>query len=257
MKKRLVSSIMAVVLMMSMILGMASAVEVATTTVYKYSGTKEITLDGDGNQDTSCVQVQDTSTWGNMEFSADDVLYGTITPKASATNGYIPAINGFNSSWGGWQAAQGSWVNAGENGSITATVQDIMDANSITSIDDFGGLIFQIWGTTGDSFDWTFEIQQAGTVEMEPNQTYVQTTEDGSAARFVMLISEELAENSSEVSFEISNGTSSVTKTSTYCYDSISAAGAKLTAPEGYVFVAYAVTGIPSGVSLTCEITVE
>ena len=254
MKKRFLSFFMALVLMMYMMFGMAMAVEVETTTIVgTWSGTKTV-ADGD----TSCVQVDNKAAfdWATITLEPTDTLVGNVEAASTNAAGFIPAINGYTSSWGGWAAVQGEWCE-GTSASLTTTVQDVMDVNGVTTISEFGGLIWQVWGSEGDTFDWDFEIQRTGTIDMEVNQTYVQTTEDGSAARFVMLISEELAENSSEVSFNISNGTSSVTRTSTSCYDSISAAGAQLTAPEGYVFVAYAVTGIPSGVSVTCEITVE
>ena len=57
------------------------------------------------------------------------------------TTSWKPAFCGFTSSWGSWQSDAGT-----ENSlEFTTTVQKLMDANGIASIDDFGGLIFQIW----------------------------------------------------------------------------------------------------------------
>lgn len=95
--------------------------------------------------------------------------------------------------------------------------------------------------------------------ELEPGTLYKQSTAvtDGTySTRFVQLISEDDANAASEVSFTLNNGTSDAVKTSTKCYTSVSAAGDTIIAPDGYVFVAYAITGIPEGITITasCEL---
>ena len=90
--------------------------------------------------------------------------------------------------------------------------------------------------------------------EMEVGTLYAQTAyvpgPDDSynyqSKRFVALISEESAASATSVVFSLTNGVSEVTRTSTKCYSSVSVAGSSIVAPEGYVFVAFAVTNIPN-----------
>lgn len=83
------------------------------------------------------------------------------------------AFNGFNTSWGGWSSV------SGEAGvlELEATVQDIMDANGITDITEFGGYIFQVWNTElGDQIEYTLTVN--GEVYKEGTHT-VATGDDG------------------------------------------------------------------------------
>lgn len=91
------------------------------------------------------------------------------------------------------------------------------------------------------------------TPAIRPNVTYKQETAVANgvkSVRFVQLISEERAESVSSVSFTLTNGTASTSVTTNKCYDAVSAAGATITAPEGYVFVAVAVKNVPADVDL-------
>ncbi|MBQ8883361.1 MAG: hypothetical protein IJ031_02025 [Oscillospiraceae bacterium] len=84
---------------------------------------------------------------------------------------------------------------------------------------------------------------------------YEQQTNDGSACRGVMYIQESEVENIESVDFYFSNDGGATTKkvSSTKYYESVSVGGNIMTAPEGYVIVAYAITNIPDGESVTCE----
>lgn len=75
--------------------------------------------------------------------------------------------------------------------------------------------------------------------------------------RFVQLITKEQAENSSSVTYTISNGSAEVTRENSLCYSRIVVAGNTICAPDGYVFIAYAVTGVPEGIELTCQMALE
>ena len=84
---------------------------------------------------------------------------------------------------------------------------------------------------------------------------YEQQTDDGSACRGIMYIQESEVENIESVDFYFSNDGGATTKkvSSTKYYESVSVGGNNMTAPEGYVIVAYAITNIPDGESVTCE----
>ncbi|MGN0622521.1 MAG: hypothetical protein ACI4JA_01055 [Oscillospiraceae bacterium] len=95
---------------------------------------------------------------------------------------------------------------------------------------------------------------------VEPNVLYAQKTDVVNgvyAERFVMLITEEQAAAATKVDFTLGNGAAQVVKSSGNYYTEISAAGDTLVAPEGYVFVAYAVTNIPEDVTLSCSAAVQ
>lgn len=84
---------------------------------------------------------------------------------------------------------------------------------------------------------------------------YEQQTNDGSACRGVMYIHESEVENIESVDFYFSNDGGVTTKkvSSTKYYESVSVGGSNMTAPDGYVIVAYAIKDIPVGASVTCE----
>ncbi len=188
-----------------------------------------------------------TVAWGGgvsisaSELAAAGVEEGDNLEIAFTTSGgqfYVTDMSDWNSS--------AVWYNSGS--SIIVPVTSAMIAN---------GIMMNGADATIDKVT-VYNVPASSTIE--PNVTYKQISDDNSAVRFVQLISQELADNSSEVTFTISNGSSTVTRTSTSCYDSISVAGSELTAPEGYVFIAYAITGIPfeaAATALTCTISIE
>ena len=195
---------------------------------------------GDGSY--SYTATEGGSGTSNLEspFPSADASVLSISFKVTV-EGYANGCLGANMpDW-----VQTTWELSG--GSKTVTVD--------TSAGYKGGAQFQIWWINGGS---TVTVSDISVVKAD--QTYKQISDDNSAVRFVQLISEEKAAEASEVTFTISNGSSTVTRTSTSCYDSISVAGSELTAPEGYVFVAYAITGVPSeavAAALTCTISIE
>lgn len=96
--------------------------------------------------------------------------------------------------------------------------------------------------------------------ELQPNTLYAQKTDVVNGVyseRFVMLISQTEAAAATKVDFTLGNGASTVVKSSGNYYTEISVAGDTLVAPEGYVFVAYAVTNIPESVTLSCNAVVQ
>lgn len=111
------------------------------------------------------------------------------------------------------------------------------------------GLTSNAYGFTNTQYVWpdvtTFEVV---------NGVYKQVADNN--VRFVQLISEEYAKNCSEVKYVLSyNGEEKATVTSNECYSKISAAGTTLIAPEGYVYVACAVTNVTDVSLVTCEIS--
>lgn len=72
-------------------------------------------------------------------------------------------------------------------------------------------------------------------------------------ARFVKMVSETDIEGMGKVTFSLkdSNG-KTATATSNNYYLGLSASGTTVSAPDGYVFLAYTVTNIPNGTTLTC-----
>lgn len=95
------------------------------------------------------------------------------------------------------------------------------------------------------------------------NRVFKQTTtsadKDGNyTKRFIMLVSDEDAQKASKVNYTLENGSSSVTITSTKCYDYVYGGTNKYISGEGYSLVAVEVKGSQSDLSkLTCTITLE
>lgn len=85
------------------------------------------------------------------------------TPPAIDTSGWQAAFNGFTGDWGGWQGS------ASEEGTLThtCTVKDVMDANGMTSIDELGGILAQVWNASvGDRVAYAIRIESAdGTIK--------------------------------------------------------------------------------------------
>ena len=98
----------------------------------------------------------------------------TVTEEGGSdevdTSGWKIVANGFTPSWGGWKSAEGTEGKL----DFTCTIKDIMDANSITDIDDFGGFIAQTWGVPlGDKVSYAIRIEAAdGTVKADDKDTY-------------------------------------------------------------------------------------
>ena len=95
----------------------------------------------------------------------------------------------------------------------------------------------------------------AGTVV---TQTKKVKADDGETMsyRFVMKITEAQAEAATKATFAISNGATTVNKDVTVCYTSI-VAGGNTVSEDGYVYVAYTVTGVPTTVELSATITLS
>ncbi len=95
----------------------------------------------------------------------------------------------------------------------------------------------------------------AGTVV---TQTKKVKADDGETMsyRFVMKITEAQAEAATKATFAISNGATTVNKDVTVCYTSI-VAGGNTVSEDGYVYVAYTVTEVPTTVELSATITLS
>ncbi|MDE7302486.1 MAG: Ig-like domain-containing protein [Oscillospiraceae bacterium] len=93
------------------------------------------------------------------------------------TSGWKIAANGFTPSWGGWKSVEGTEGKL----DFTCTIQDIMDANKITDIADFGGFIAQAWGVPlGDKVSYAIRIEAAdGTVKANDTGTYTVVVNGG------------------------------------------------------------------------------
>lgn len=104
----------------------------------------------------------------------------------------------------------------------------------------------------------TYTIKVSGDIRAE--RLFVQKTAVSGgkySTRYVMLVDEQTAENTSSVEMVFDNGKKISKKTSTCCYKSIKAADSTLTAPDGYSYVAVAITGIPEGLTLDCTLTLS
>lgn len=93
------------------------------------------------------------------------------------TSTWKPAANGFTKDWNGWS---GCSADAGTL-NFVCTIQDIMNANNITDIADFGGFIAQVWnGTVGAEVSYTVIIEAAdGTQKAKDSGTTTTVDNDG------------------------------------------------------------------------------
>ena len=153
---------------MKKILAMLASLAVAATMVTsafaaEFSETGSVAYDASKSDGANCIQVGTAATGGTYEFAATDVVTATVTAGEGADiSTWNVALTGFNTSWSGWSAV------ASEAGVLTVetTIQDIMDANSITDIAEFGGFILQIWNAhDGETWDWTLEVAPAAEEE--------------------------------------------------------------------------------------------
>lgn len=112
-------------------------------------------------------------------------------------------------------------------------------------------------GTINAGSTVTFKVTVTYT-PIEPYVEYQQYTEyTKNNAKFkgirgLMLIPVEDAESAESVDFRFSNGTKEITVNSKKCYSKITVAGNTIVAADGYVFVAYAMSGVPDGTTVTC-----
>lgn len=157
---------------------------------------------------------------------------------------------GFANGCIGLNDTSGTWTQKGHEGSTVTLDVDGVEAGQSLQIQLW-------WVNAGSNITIKDVIVEAASSELQPNVKYAQKTDvvDGKySERFVMMISEEDAIAAKKVTFTLGNGSATVNKTSKNYYTSISVAGDTLTAPEGYVFVAYAVKNIPESITLTCDI---
>lgn len=184
--------------------------------------------------------------------SADYADIESVTVDFTST-GYAQLTIGTNDAVDGWVS---SYV-ANEGGANSLTLEF---ANGVEAGVDLNVQIG--WINEGVTLEITgVSVEVAGaTTTLEPNVIYVQETEavgGVKSVRFVQMISEELAAETESVTYTISNGSAEAVATSAACYSAVKAAGAEITADDGYVFVAYAVTGVPADVDLTCAMTLN
>lgn len=104
----------------------------------------------------------------------------TVTDPAADTSEWQAAFNGFTGDWGGWAGS------ASEKGVLThtCTVKDVMDANGMTSIDELGGILAQVWNAAvGDRVAYAIRIEAAdGTIKDKRSGIYtVAEGNDGGA----------------------------------------------------------------------------
>ena len=98
-----------------------------------------------------------------LTVSCDVTVTDGTTPPAADTSEWKAAFNGFTGDWDGWQGS------ASEKGVLThtCTVKDVMDANGMTSIDELGGILAQVWNAAvGDRVAYAIRIEAAdGTIK--------------------------------------------------------------------------------------------
>lgn len=139
-----------------------------------------------------------------------------------------------------------------------AAVQNYVVSNSAQ--DDYKNITMNFTINYVKLYDAQGNVVASYGDELQPNTLYAQKTDVVNGVyseRFVMLISQTEAAAATKVDFTLGNGASTVVKSSGNYYTEISVAGDTLVAPEGYVFVAYAVTNIPESVTLSCNAVVQ
>ena len=147
-----------------------------------------------------------------------------------------------------------SWISPASvsNGVAYFAFEDILEIvgnNGVSSIEN-------IFVYAGKSNSTTVTEVSYFSNTIEADTPYLQTTNviNGVySARAVMLVSESDARSASKVTFSFNNGSKTVDVESVKCYSTVTACGDTLEAPDGYVYVAYAIKNIPSTVTLTCS----
>ncbi|MBD5138208.1 MAG: Ig-like domain-containing protein [Ruminococcus sp.] len=115
----------------------------------------------------------------NTSFSVVTVEEEDSSDEATTSDWQI-AANGFTPSWGGWESVKGTVGKL----DFTCTIKDIMDANGIDDIADFGGFIAQTWFVPlGDKVSYAIRIEAAdGTVKADDTGTYTVVVNGGTGA---------------------------------------------------------------------------
>ncbi|MBQ8614735.1 MAG: Ig-like domain-containing protein [Ruminiclostridium sp.] len=127
---------------------------------------------------------------------------------------------------------------------ITLTVGEFSDTCTVTVI--------------SEGYDKTEASFTADTIVAQTSKSINNDGDVVTARRFVKMVSKASIEDKNLVTFTLSNGTATKTVEATSYYTELSASGETVVAPEGYVFLAYTVTDIPEGVTVTCtDITVS
>ncbi len=121
---------------------------------------------------------------------------------------------------------------------ITLTVGEFSDTCTVTVI--------------SEGYDKTEASFTADTIVAQTSKSINSDGDVVTARRFVKMVSKASIEDKNLVTFTLSNGTATKTVEATSYYTELSASGENVVAPEGYVFLAYTVTDIPEGVTVTC-----
>lgn len=221
------------------------------------------------------------------DFTEEDVKLRITTTKIvdySSRDGHnFGAINDSASSV--WTESLYYAVPSGNNGSTRTqewTLADIGAQFTAAGGDANNGLYFNVWGWNEDSeatetymYATITKIELVATTTLEIEDVYTQTAEDENSEtwslRFVEVISDETADTHINVNYKVyvtmpdaTEETLLADANSVYYYGKISIGGDPIEAPEGYGFLAYAVTGIPNDLKdeyeagtlkLRCEIT--
>lgn len=199
---------------------------------YSYTNTVDNGYGGNGS-----------SALGISISSITNIDPALITSISFTTNLGTSGTIGINDASGNWK--EGS---LGEAGTQTLSLNGVKSGDSLW--------ITSYWINVGE----TLVISDVTVTTIQPDTLYQQATDvvDGVyAKRFVQLISEDDASAASKVTFTMNDGTKDIVKESTKCYRTVSAAGGKLTAPDGYVFVAYGLKNIPEDVEITATCKID
>lgn len=108
---------------------------------------------------------------------------------------------------------------------------------------------------TTDIQKFNVVLRKKSTSGLEADTVYKQTTAVSNGyynIRFVKMVRKSDVLSSSDMTYSITDGTTTKTGTSTSYYNTITANGEIITADDGYVFLAVIVTGVPASVSLKC-----
>ncbi|MDE6764234.1 MAG: hypothetical protein K2J73_11245 [Oscillospiraceae bacterium] len=137
--------------------------ETVISVTYKEDGVFTVKGLAAGSTDLTIGWEPDEDSGVTLDNPIADVCKVTVTEEggdtpATDTSSWTIAASGFTSSWGGWQSASGT---AGKL-DFTCKISDIMAANEITDISEFGGFGLQVWeANIGDVISYAIVVESA------------------------------------------------------------------------------------------------
>ena len=132
---------------------------------FSTSGTA-ISVESDWGSDCTLIQIQTPAVGSGIELLPTDKISLSVSPVNPDvdTSSWSLGLSGYASDWSGWvSVSQEAGVLV-----LSTTVAEIMDANCIDDISDFGGFIAHVWNTeVGDEVNWELVVYNA--IEVVPD----------------------------------------------------------------------------------------